>query len=240
MVVAVVSDKGGVGKSTLAYELAAALDAVLVDLDWSGGGVSASWGFDHRQRTRRPLLDSLASGRPPHFLRQPYRPALVPSHPDLVDIEPSATLARDLVARRLRAWSDAWNLSVVVDTHPGFNGLTTAAIEAADLLVVPLVLREKELNALDRMLQEGLTENRVLLVPNMVPPVTPRAQLKRLKVLLRPFEGLPVAPPVSLHPWWPRRQLRSALVLTPNPGRRVARAVEELRAVAEAVRQHAV
>jgi len=29
MVVAVVSDKGGVGKSTLAYELAAALGAVL-------------------------------------------------------------------------------------------------------------------------------------------------------------------------------------------------------------------
>ncbi|HEY8736603.1 MAG TPA: ParA family protein [Candidatus Dormibacteraeota bacterium] len=240
MVIGVVSDKGGVGKSTLAYELAAALGAVLIDLDWSGGGVSASWGFDHRRRTRRPLLDSLASGRPPHYLRHRFRPALVPSHPDLVDIEPSAALAQGLVARRLQLWSEAWGLPVVVDTHPGFNGLTTAAIAAADLLVVPLLLREKELNALDQMLQEGLTENRVLLVPNMVPAVTPRAQLKRLKALLRPFEGLPVAPPVSFHPWWTRRQLRSALVLAPNPGRRVARAAEELRAVAEAVRQHAL
>jgi chromosome partitioning protein len=235
MVVAVVSDKGGVGKSTLAYELAAALGAVLIDLDWSGGGVSASWGFDHRQRIRRPLLDSLASGHPPHYLRHRYRPALVPSHPDLVEIEPAAALAQGLVARRLHAWSEGWKLPLVVDTHPGFNGLTTAAIEAADLLVVPLLLREKELNALDRMLQEGLAENRVLLVPNMVPVVTPRAQLQRLKALLKPFEGLPVAPPVSFHPWWPRRQLRSALVLAPDPGVKVARASRELRAVAEAV-----
>ena len=74
----------------------------------------------------------------------------------------------------------------------------------------------------------------------MVPPVTPRAQLRRLKALLRPFEGLPVGPPVSFHPWWPRRRLRSALVLAPHPGARVAKAVEELRAVAEAVKQHAV
>jgi cellulose biosynthesis protein BcsQ len=175
----------------------------------------------------------------PHYLRHQYRPALVPSHPDLVDIEPSAALAQALVAHRLRSWAEAWNQPVVIDTHPGFNGLTTAAIEAADLLVVPLLLREKELNALDRMLQEGLAENRVLLVPNMVPPVTPRGQLQRLKALLKPFEGIPVSPPVSFHPWWSRRQLRSALVLVPTPGHRVARAVAELRAVTEAVRQHA-
>ena len=87
------------------------------------------------------------------------------------------------------------------------------------------------------MLEEGLSENSVLLVPNMVPLTTPRAQLQRLRRLLAPFEGMPVGPPVSFHPWWPRRRLRSALVLTPNPGHAVARAARELQAVANAVKQ---
>jgi len=78
----------------------------------------------------------------------------------------------------------------------------------------------------------------VLLVPNMVPLITPRAQLQRLRRLLAPFAGMPDGPPVSFHPWWPRRRLRSALVLAPHPGFIDARATRELRAVAEAVEQY--
>ena len=236
-VIAVVSEKGGIGKSSLAFELAAALDAVLVDFDWSGGGVTGSWGYDHHDRRRQPLLDSLRTGKTPHPVKREYRPDLVPSHPDLTNYEMGAGMAVDLIARRLRAWADEWERLTVIDTHPGFNGLTRAAVQAADLLVVPVLLRERDLNALDRMLEEGLGENEVLLVPNMVPLVTPRAQLRRLRRLLAPFEGMPVGPPISFHPWWPRRRLRSALVLAPHPGMRVERAAAELKAVAEAVRQ---
>ena len=236
-VVAVVSEKGGIGKSSLAFELAAALDAVLVDFDWSGGGVTSSWGYDYHERRRQPLLDSLASGRPPHYLKRAYRPDLVPSHPDLTHYERGAGMADALLSRRLKTWAEEWQRMVVVDTHPGFNGLTRAAVLAADLLVVPVLLRERDLNALDRMLEEGLGENPVLLVPNMVPLVTPRPQLQRLRRLLAPFAGMPVGPPVSFYPWWPRRRLRSALVLAPNAGMKVARAARELRAVADAVRQ---
>ena len=235
--VAVVSEKGGIGKSSLALELAAALDAVLIDFDWSGGGVTGSWGYDYRERHRQPLLDSLRTGRTPHFLKRRYRPDLVPSHPDLTNYEQGAGMAVDLISRRLKAWADDWQRLTIVDTHPGFNGLTRAAVEAADLLVVPVLLRERDLNALDRMLAEGLSENPVLLVPNMVPLSTPRAQLQRLRRLLAPFEGMPVGPPVSFHPWWPRRRLRSALVLAPHPGHAVARAAHELMAVAAAVKQ---
>src|SRR5260221_240120 len=237
-VVAVVSEKGGIGKSSLAFELAAAMDAVLVDFDWSGGGVTLSWGFDYHDHHRQPLLDSLASGRTPRLVRHRYRPDLVPSHPDLTNFERGAAMADELISRRLKAWAADWQRLTIIDTHPGFNGLTSAAVRAADLVVVPVLLRERDLNALARMLEEGLAENPVLLVPNMVPLVTPRAQLKRLRRLLAPFARMPVGPPVSFHPWWPRRQLRSALVLAPQPGVRVARAARELRALAEAVGQH--
>jgi len=237
-VVAVVSEKGGIGKSSLAFELAAALDAVLVDFDWSGGGVTSSWGYDYHGRRRQPLLDSLRTGHTPRYVKHRYRPDLVPSHPDLTNYERGAGMADALISRRLRAWAEDWQRLMIVDTHPGFNGLTRAAVQAADLLVVPVLLRERDLNALARMLEEGLGENPVLLVPNMVPLITPRAQLKRLRRLLAPFEGMPVGPPVSFHPWWPRRRLRSALVLAPHPGFNVARATRELRAVAEAVEQY--
>lgn len=39
-IVTVGAAKGGVGKTTLAYEIAACLKGVLVDLDWDSGGAT--------------------------------------------------------------------------------------------------------------------------------------------------------------------------------------------------------
>src|SRR5262245_55794074 len=61
-VVAMASTKGGVGKTVLSFELAAALDAVLVDLDWHAGGATRMWGFRPLSRARVPLLDALDRG----------------------------------------------------------------------------------------------------------------------------------------------------------------------------------
>jgi cellulose biosynthesis protein BcsQ len=56
------SRKGGVGKSTIAYELAWLLAAPLIDLDWEEGGVSRTWGYRWEERTRvRILARSLAT-----------------------------------------------------------------------------------------------------------------------------------------------------------------------------------
>ncbi len=85
-IVTVAAAKGGVGKTTLAYELAARLQGVLVDLDWDAGGATRMWGFDPLSAARAPLLDGLERGpdaKPPRLKRRAHQPALLPTHPDL-------------------------------------------------------------------------------------------------------------------------------------------------------------
>jgi len=231
-IITVAAAKGGVGKTTLAYELAAALGAVLVDLDWDAGGATRMWGFDPARAARAPLLDALErgpDGRPPRPKRRPNQPALVPAHPDLS----ASRIDADLVGECLRAWAGSWEAPyVVVDTHPGANPLTDGAMQEADLVVVPVVLGAREMDALAAIV-EDYRDYRLLLVPTMVPPVPPRRFVDRLAMLA---DGrIAVAPPVSEHRWIRRRLRRAALVTQPNPGARVRAAAAELRAVAESV-----
>lgn len=231
-VITVAAAKGGVGKTTLAYELAAALPGLLVDLDWDAGGATRMWGYDPARFVRAPLLDALErgpQGRRPRARRRAHQPDLVPSHPDLA----ASRIAPDLVAECLGAWAAASPARYFVcDTHPGANALTDGAIEAADLVVVPVVLGGRELAALEASLAE-LEEHRLLLVPMMVPAVPPRRLVERVATLAG--ARFVVAPPVSEHRWVRRRMRRAALCCQPNPGRRVRAAAAEFRAVAEAV-----
>lgn len=230
-IVTVAAAKGGVGKTTLAYELAAALDGVLVDFDWDSGGATRMWGYDPSAYKRAPLLDALEAGpegKPPSPRNRAHQPSLVPSHGDLA----ASSIDASLVADCLSEWTAAWdNRVVVVDTHPGANALTDGAIEVADLLVIPVVLGSREMDALEGMLDD-YEEYRLLLVPNMVPRVPPRRLFDRLKTIVNDH---PVAPPISEHRWIRRRLRRAAITLQPNPGDQLGRAAEEYRAVAEAV-----
>lgn len=231
-IITIAAAKGGVGKTTLAYELAACLDAVLVDLDWDAGGATRMWGVDPTASRRVPLLDALEAGpagRPPRVRRRANQPLLIPSHPDLS----ASRIDHDLVADCLVSWAGAVpGARMVVDTHPGANALTDGAIEAAGVVVVPTLLGVRELAALEQSLDE-LAGHRVVVVPSMVPPVPPRRMVERLAVLA---EGrCTVAPPISEHRWLRRRLRRAALVLQPNPGERVRAAAGEYRAVAATV-----
>jgi len=92
-------------------------------------------------------------------------------------------------------------------------------------------LGSREIDALEAMLND-FHQYRLLLVPNMVPPVPPRRLVERLRALVNTD---PVAPPISEHRWIRRRLRRSALTLQPDPGAQLSRAAAEFRAVAEAV-----
>ena len=116
-IITVAAAKGGVGKTTLAYELAAALGGVLVDLDWDAGGATRMWGFDPTRAARAPLLDALErgpEGRPPRVKRRANQPSLVPAHPDLA----ASRIDADLVADCLSAWAAGVAGAVCGRRHP--------------------------------------------------------------------------------------------------------------------------
>ncbi len=230
-VITVGASKGGVGKTTIAYELAAALGGVLVDLDWDSGGATRMWGYDPASFRRAPLLDAMESGagKPPRPRVKRNQPDLVPSHPDLA----ASDIPDALVAECLASWTKEWDRPVVVDTHPGANQLTDGAMQVADLVVVPVILAAREMDALAGML-EDFVAYRLLLAPNMVPASPPRRYVDRLASLAG---NTPVAPPISEHRWMRRRVRRAALTLQPNPGRQVQRVAEEFRTLANVVSQ---
>lgn len=234
-IIGVAASKGGVGKTHVASELAAILGAVAVDLDWDTGGLTKMWGFDPAAHRGARLLDGFETGKAPRPLRGVRRCALVPSHPDLA----SSSISPELVADSLQAWAGEWGQMtdyVVVDTHPGANALTDGAMVAADLVVVPVVLGGRELDALEGMLAD-FSDYNLLLVPTMVPPSPPKRWVERLGKAAMQAQ-VPVAPPISRYPAISRRIRRSALTLEPNPGLWVARAAAEYRKVAECVEAH--
>lgn len=180
-IVTVAAAKGGVGKTTLAYELAQVLNAPLVDLDWDDGGATRRWGYRHEDRVRAPLLDAFESGRTPTPLAgRARKPDLIPSHPGLAYRQPEA----DEMARILEKWAGEWNRPyVIVDTHPGAAHAGHGAMLAAAVVVVPTVLATNELNALEGTLKE-VPDYPLLLIPNRVARTVPRPELRRLRQLV--------------------------------------------------------
>lgn len=226
MIITIAATKGGVGKSTLAWELAPVLDAVLVDFDFDSGGVTGR--FDAAPPSAR-MLDALERDRTPRPRRAKGRPDLVPSHPDL-----GASLADpDLVGDALANWASEWGRPVIVDTHPGSTVLGDAALAVADLVLVPVVLGTAELRALAGMLSER-GGHPLLLVPTMVPRSLPRRMVEQLEEIAA---GRPVASPVGEHRFLRRRLRRTPLHLETHCSAQVARARADFRRLGEEVRE---
>ncbi|PRY08420.1 ParA family protein [Kineococcus rhizosphaerae] len=207
-IVTVASSKGGVGKTTLAYEVAVALDAPLVDLDWDEGGATRKWGYRHRDRVKAPLLEALDSGRTPKPLAgRARKPDLVPGHPHFEQAQPDP----ETMAGLLEKWAADWGRPfIVVDTHPGAAHGGHGAMLAAHVVVVPVILATHELNALEGMLVES-GDYPLLLTPNRVPRRRLPAEVDRLRDLVDKY-GPAVAPLVPEVRELPYRKTQQAVV----------------------------
>lgn len=230
LIITIAAWKGGVGKSEEAKEIAWLFDAVLVDFDWDRGGVTRNWGYLQEKHKNSPLLDSFEAGRIPRPLTGgEFRADLVPSSPDFGANQPEA----QHVANELVRWQRAWKRPVVVDTHPGGCDSTYGAISAADIVVVPAPLRQREMAALEGMLEE-LQGYPLMIVPNMVPPSPPVAMVQKLQELSERFT-VPVITPVSHAAWLPRRTLRMAVTANNKIPPKHADFVSEMRSVGQQV-----
>jgi chromosome partitioning protein len=141
-------------------------------------------------------------------------------------------------ADRIITWATAWGRAVVIDTHPGENSLTAGALAAANVIVTPVLLGERELDALEGMLRDRASFP-IVVAPNRFRPRA--ADLRLIEGLgkLTATYGVAVTPVVSDHSWLPRRRRRTAITLEATPGQQLARAASEFRTVAQFVKDAA-
>jgi len=160
IVLAIANQKGGVGKTTAAVNLASSLavlevPTLLVDLD-PQANASLAFGIDHRgggphvyeaMLGRQDLSDLARPTDLEHLRVVPSHPDLVAAEIELVDLEDRAVLLRQAIER-----DKELPPIVVIDCPPALGFLTLNALVAARWVLVPLQCEFYALDGLSRLM----------------------------------------------------------------------------------------
>ena len=159
-VIAVANQKGGVGKTTSAVNIAASLGAkgkntLLVDIDPQGNSTSGV-GFDRRslETTSYDILINGAKGQ--DAVRQTAFAGLsvIPSSGDLAaaEIELADIPAREAVLKNALAPLRAAYDFILIDCPPSLGLITTNALNAADSVLIPVQCEYYALEGLSQLM----------------------------------------------------------------------------------------
>ncbi|SEL41427.1 ParA family protein [Haloferax larsenii] len=166
--VSVSLQKGGVGKTTIAINLADALaardnDVLLVDLDQQGNATEGV-GMKDAYESASPNIGDVLTDDDPVDVREVIRDRevfdILPAHVDLDDIEDrvrNSTFGVLWVRRRIidPLLDDEYDY-IVIDSPPSLGPLSDAALIGSGNVVVPLLMSEPSVSGFERMFEQQI------------------------------------------------------------------------------------